>query len=80
MSDFDCCKDGKCDDFVQQVNDGMAEAMAHKFDVPVIYGTGPRIYTTDADGVGIRREPDWANVEDLEKAGRKVFVTKGDAG
>lgn len=37
-----------------------------------------RIYTTDLNGVGIRREPDWANVEDLEKAGRKVFVTKGD--
>lgn len=42
--------------------------------------TTARIYTTDADGVGIRREPDWANVEDLEKAGRKVFITKGDVG
>lgn len=41
MGDFDCCKDGKCDDFIQQVNDGMSEAMTHKFDVPVIYGTEP---------------------------------------
>ena len=37
-----------------------------------------RIYTTDIHGVGIRREPDTANVEDLEAAGRKVFTTKGE--
>lgn len=41
---------------------------------------GPRIYSTDAHGCGIRREPDWVTAEDVEKAGRKAFVTKGDAG
>lgn len=39
-----------------------------------------RIYSTDMDGVGIRREPDHATREELEKAGRKVFETKGGEG
>ena len=41
MTDFDCCKDGKCDGFIKQVNDGMGAAMAYEFDVPAIYGTEP---------------------------------------
>lgn len=40
---------------------------------------GPRIYTSDAHGGDFRREPDTAVREELEKGGRKVFVTKGDA-
>ena len=39
-----------------------------------------RIYSTDMNGVGIRREADDAVVAVLEAAGRKVFTTKGDVG
>lgn len=38
-----------------------------------------RIYSTDSLGCGIRREPDDADVGQLQREGRKVFVTKGSA-
>lgn len=47
---------------------------------PVYRQMGARIYTTDLNGAGIRREADGADVDVLVAGGRKVFTTKGEAG